>query len=290
VQVGDDVTVYIARGGAEIGECRRGDVEQLMREGELLPTDHYWHDGMEDWAALEQFAAPEKKTQPARALQIETTQRIEITQKEAPTGNATGAPAPQAPRSCKALTFPPEARKHLLLAGIIVGGFVFAVLIAVIVIRLGHDPAPVRAAAASAPTPIVDRERDRELRDRAAGQLRTKLEALPQRAEPPLYTFYYDVAVDMRRSGSPRTPWEAIVRGSENTVDPQTEQTTKRTEFMLRVEYRDGQWAFKHYNGRTRNLAKPGESEEEADETTTTPPALVTMLALRVDPVDPRAR
>ncbi len=299
---GDDATVYIARDGTEIGECRRGDLEQLIREGELLPTDHYWHEGMDEWRALETFAPREKVPAASAALPIEATQRIdtsepieatqriETVQDDVPAPEPPPADAEGAAWNWKTLKVPADARKHLLLAAIIVGGFLIAILIAIVVIRLSHDPTPVRPAAVAAPTPIVDREQDRQLRDKAAAELRAKLEALPSRAEPPLYTFYYDVAVDMRRSGSPRTPWEAIVRWSEIIVDPQSEQTTKRTEFMLRTEYRDGQWTFKHYKASTRDLVNPAETQDEQDEATRTPPPLVTMLGLRIQPPDTARR
>jgi hypothetical protein len=281
-----DLTVYIARDGVEIGECRPGDVEQLMREGELLPSDHYWHEGMENWLTLEEFSPPS----PRPAVQIEATQRIATMAADEPaTDGATVTAVPEA-WDWKTLKSSPEFRKHLRLAGIIVGGFVLALVIAVLVIRLGHDATPVRRPAGSATAPMLDREQELKLRDKAAAELRGKLEALPARAAPPLNTFYYDVAVDMRRSGSRQAPWEALVRGSENTVDPQTEQTTKRTEFLLRTEYRDGHWTFKHYKASIRNLLEPEEIEEQHDDTTHTPPVLVTMLGLRIDPLDARSR
>ena len=282
-----DLTVYIARDGAEIGECRRADVEQLIREGELLPTDHYWHEGMPDWLPLAGLQQPEPAAV-ERIAQLATTQRIETEPEQAPPQRET--PPTSSPPSWRTLTITPELRKHLIIAALICGGFILALVIAVLVIRFGHDATPVRPAAVSEPTPIVDREEDLKLRDKAAGELRAKLEALPARAEPPLHTFYYDVSVNMRRSGSPRTPWEALVRGSENTVDPQSEQTTKRTEFLLRTEYRDGQWTFKHYKATARDFITPEEREEEHDEMTVTPPALVTMLGLKVEPPDAARR
>ncbi len=44
--------VWIARGGLEIGSFRREDLETLARSGQLKPSDHYWHDGMEEWDRL----------------------------------------------------------------------------------------------------------------------------------------------------------------------------------------------------------------------------------------------
>jgi hypothetical protein len=296
-----DVTVYIARDGAEIGECRRGDVAELVREGELLPSDHYWYEGMENWLRLEELL----ESQVAKRAELQATQRIpiapppeKIERTEVPP-EIEPAAVPQArlesllASARQALQFTPQLRRGLIIAGIICGGFVVAAFIAILVIRLGHDPTPVRpkvAAAASAATPILDTEKLRELRDKAAGELRAKIERLPAKPEPPLYTFYYDVAVDMRRALTPRVQWEALVRGSENAVAPNSEQTIRRTEFALVTEYRDGQWTFKHYKASIRNLVEPGESEEEHDGRTPTPPALVTMLGLRIEPPEPDGR
>ena len=49
--------IFIARDGAEVGECDRDDLAQLAREGQVLPTDHYWHEGMEDWRLLSDLLA-----------------------------------------------------------------------------------------------------------------------------------------------------------------------------------------------------------------------------------------
>jgi hypothetical protein len=46
------VNVRIARDGVEIGECDWKDREQLVNEEQVLPTDHYWYEGMEDWRLL----------------------------------------------------------------------------------------------------------------------------------------------------------------------------------------------------------------------------------------------
>ena len=283
-----ELTVYIARDGAEIGECRRGDVEQLIREGELRPTDYYWYEGMEQWRELQHLPPP--------VDQLAQTQRLDVPEDsvrekvapadEAPVEAEAAAAEPAADSSRRRWTIPPQARKPMMAAAIGAGSFLLAVLIAVLVVRLGHDSTPVHPRPAKAAPPVMDKEQDVKLRDKAAADLRSRLERLPARAEPPLYVFYYDVAVDMRRSGSARIPWEALVRGSENTIDPASEQTTKRTEFLLRTEYRDGQWTFKHYKGSTRNLAEPAETQEEHDDRTATPPALVTMLGLKIEPPD----
>ena len=47
--------VWIARGGLEVGNFRREDLETLARSGHLKPSDHYWHDGMQEWEPLERL-------------------------------------------------------------------------------------------------------------------------------------------------------------------------------------------------------------------------------------------
>ena len=293
-----DLTVYIARNGAEIGECRRGDVAALVAEGELLKTDHYWHAGMENWQQLEQLLASERPKAPA----LEVTQRMQI----APPPEATDDAQTARPDVARATSFAalltrardalrpaPQAKRSLIIAGAICGGFVVAAVIAILVIRLGHDSTPVRAktaTAAGAPTPIVEPDEVRKLRDKAAADLRGRLESLPSKPAPPLYTFYYDIRVNMRRALSPGAQFAAQVRGSENVVAPESEQTIRRTEFTLLTEYRDGQWTFKHYKASTRHLDHPADSEDEHDERTPTPPPLVSMLGLKIEPPDPDAR
>ncbi len=238
------MNAYIARDGEELGEFQRSDIEELARAGELRPTDYYWHEGMENWVLLEDLLGPD----------------------------------PWRP--------PPSLRSQLPLAGGVLAALVLAGLIAIYFVNAtgagGRSRTGRRPETASS-TLLLDPAKERELRDRAAAELRQRIESLPGRPAPPLYTFFYDVAVQMRRSLSPPALWEAMVRGSENAVDPATEQTLRRTEFTLVTEYRDGAWAFKHYKSSTRNLAEPGQSEEEHDAHTATPPALVTMLGLKIE-------
>ncbi len=51
--------IYIARDGVEIGEYSRTRVEELARDGDLLPNDYYWQDGMADWLLLKDLLAAE---------------------------------------------------------------------------------------------------------------------------------------------------------------------------------------------------------------------------------------
>jgi hypothetical protein len=44
--------VCIARDGQEIGQHPKEAIPQLVASGEVLPTDHYWHQGMREWAVV----------------------------------------------------------------------------------------------------------------------------------------------------------------------------------------------------------------------------------------------
>ena len=49
------VNVFIARDGVEIGEYSRESIANLVRSGDIQPTDHYWHEGMESWALISEM-------------------------------------------------------------------------------------------------------------------------------------------------------------------------------------------------------------------------------------------
>ena len=43
------MNISISRDGAEIGEWTEERVCSLYKEGQLLPTDLYWKEGMAEW-------------------------------------------------------------------------------------------------------------------------------------------------------------------------------------------------------------------------------------------------
>ena len=47
-----EVSLHIARAGAEIGVFGLADVRARLAAGALLPTDHYWKPGMAAWQTL----------------------------------------------------------------------------------------------------------------------------------------------------------------------------------------------------------------------------------------------
>lgn len=48
----EQVQTYVARDGRQIGNYGEKQLRSLYERGHLLPTDHYWREGMEDWSTL----------------------------------------------------------------------------------------------------------------------------------------------------------------------------------------------------------------------------------------------
>ena len=55
-----EVSLHIARAGAEIGVFGLADVRARLAAGALLPTDHYWKPGMAAWQTLATLPGPER--------------------------------------------------------------------------------------------------------------------------------------------------------------------------------------------------------------------------------------
>lgn len=208
------MNVFIARDGSIIGEYPRADLEAMARRGELEMEDHFWQEGMEDWLPLPDLLGSE----------------------------AWLASSP-----------PPSPRSPWLYLGL---GFA-AVLIFAGLIRffiLPDRPSEALPVAIDGQTSMPDAPAAGALRDKAAADLRARIERLPARAAPPSHNFYYDVRVHMQRTFSTDAPWAATMRGFENVVDPATQETLRRTEFVLRAEYRDGAWVYRGYEASVNDL------------------------------------
>jgi hypothetical protein len=52
------MNISISRDGTEIGEWTEEDVRALYAEGQLLPTDFYWKEGMSEWKELGTYIKP----------------------------------------------------------------------------------------------------------------------------------------------------------------------------------------------------------------------------------------
>ena len=86
---------YVARAGAEIGEYESAEFEEKIRAGEILPTDHFWAEGMAGWLLISQFGR--EKNRPRKRL---------------PRTTRTGKPVPLIPPTPKPkpLALEPPAR------------------------------------------------------------------------------------------------------------------------------------------------------------------------------------
>jgi uncharacterized membrane protein len=57
----EPILVRVSREGKELGSYPASEVLSMLKEGALLPTDFYWHEGMTDWAPLAQLQASEAR-------------------------------------------------------------------------------------------------------------------------------------------------------------------------------------------------------------------------------------
>lgn len=52
-----DELITISRAGTEIGKFLAPDLLMMIEQKKVLPTDHYWREGMADWGTISQFIA-----------------------------------------------------------------------------------------------------------------------------------------------------------------------------------------------------------------------------------------
>lgn len=273
--------VFIARGGKEIGKYARADLEGLIADGTLRASDYYWHDGMEDWRKLSDLLGEKsgaRKTKPSRAPVATIGEPAAEPQPELP------APKPLTIRECIELwkTELRNRRRQLLWFGVGVLLFFLVAAIAIHFVNVNHArPVPVATEEKNSANPTG--VGDLELRDRAAADLRQRIDRLPAKATPPLNTFYYGVRVEMQETFSEASPWRATVHGVEDVVDPETQATVRHTDFLLTTEYRHGAWTFVLYRASSTDLVRELTTEIQDDPRTMTPPSLVGMLGLKRD-------
>lgn len=312
--------IFIARDGVEIGECDERDLPQLAREGQLQPTDHYWREGMETWLRLGDLLPPETwNPEPQPPAVTEKEEAPPAREEQKPVEEKREAPAepkleePVAPKveapptvASLAATQPiaiddeeeekprapikprvPFWRKWWFAPALIAAAlFAFVCLGAYFIIghrggRITHDAA-LFPPAAQAPPPTAPRPENDEVRDKAAELLRTKLQHLPAKPEPPLHVFYYDLNVNMQQMLSLHAPWMATIRGREDTVDPQTDKTTVHSDFALQLEYRDGEWVFRNYSASVSDIVNEQTTEVVMDPRAPIPPSVVGFLGVKI--------
>jgi hypothetical protein len=51
------VKVFISRDGIQLGTWTNSEVRRYFQTGNLIGTDHYWHEGMAEWGTLDHFIA-----------------------------------------------------------------------------------------------------------------------------------------------------------------------------------------------------------------------------------------
>ncbi|MDQ2919958.1 MAG: DUF4339 domain-containing protein, partial [Verrucomicrobiota bacterium] len=268
--------VSIARDGAELGDFPRQELERLARTGRLRPTDLYWREGMESWLKLEDLlgsdtwksrpiAPPPPRFAPVR--NSETVAAVAPVMKTEPL-------IPGPPLSGR---FYLIAAVCVLLAALIAGGIYF--------IKARNTAGAATALFARNSTPAAIENSDpKAIQDKAVADLRQIVSRLPTKPAPPLYAFYYDISVNMKKSLSVRTPWTAILHGGENVVDPATEQTTMHTDFALTLDYRDNEWIFRRYDASESDMVKSVTTEIKEDEDTVAPPIIIAMMGIKIVP------
>ncbi len=292
--------LYLARDGEELGECERQDLAQLVREAQVQTTDHYWHEGMTEWRLVSDLLAEETPAEKAtRVLKprmetpAPTTERPKTPERTVRIAMDEPAPVPskpyrdpkefirqrrRAPREAKNLGLPNTRLRLIIivLAALLIVALGLYIFFSARADKLAHATALFQPTE-KPPAPNAD-----AIRDKATAELKEKIARLPGKASPPQQNFFYDINVNMQRSLSERAPWWAIIRGGENVINPETQQTIVRTDFILTVEYRDGEWTFKHYRASASDMVKEERKEIEEDEKTPMPPSIVGELGLKM--------
>ncbi len=294
--------LYLARDGEELGECERRDLAQLVRENQVRTTDHYWHEGMTEWRLVGDLLAEETPAEkPTRVLKprsespAPSTERPKTPERTVRIPMDEPAPVPskpyrdprefirqrrRAPSGPKNLGLPNTQRRLII---IVLAALLFVALGLYIFFTARADRA-MHAAALFQPTEKTPAPNADAIRDQATAGLKEKIARLPSKASPPQQNFYYDINVNMQRSLSEHAPWWAVIRGGENVINPGTQETIVRTDFILTVEYRDGEWTFKHYRASASDMVKEETKEIEEDEKTPMPPSIVGVLGLKMPP------
>jgi uncharacterized membrane protein YdbT with pleckstrin-like domain len=77
----DPILVRISRDGKEFGTYSAQEAIRHLVYGTLRETDHYWHEGMTDWAPLTQLQASEARRQLSERKQEEERKAAELAKK-----------------------------------------------------------------------------------------------------------------------------------------------------------------------------------------------------------------
>jgi hypothetical protein len=314
------VNVYIARRGTVLGEYPREHAEEMARTGALLPEDHYWAEGMIDWLPLPDLLMPDASaakivrlnrfghsqngTFHGRAVngtnvfiardgavigeyprdRLEEMARAHELEREDSywrDGMEDWLPLSDllAPEDWEPPPPPPPPPNYVALIG--TGAVALLILGSVGFFLMKPDRSGQVSKPMSAPLPIEDAATGIQIRDKAAADLRQRIDRLPEHADPPFNTFYYDFQVSMSKVLSSRASWRATIHGWESIMDSQGKDTILRTDLTLTTDYEDGEWVFKYYRASVSDLAEGTTREIEEDQNSAVPPSIVGVLGLK---------
>lgn len=263
----------MARDGVEIGECESDEFEQLVQAGEVLPTDHYWYEGMEDWGLVDDLIEIEPSTPAAPRWEDE-----EELSKRPSADDPEVRPSHPVDTSGEGSQPAPIFRNRRTIAAAIGGGaLVVAAFVLYLVVSLwtARPDTPLPTAPA---TTNLERT-DRDLRARATSELIAKLNKLPVAATPPSYTFYDSLSITIP---DPPAALTVTVRGTENAVNSETHEAISRTDFVVTADFREDRWFFKYYHASGNDLVHGTTTEIERDDQYPIPPAIVSLLGFQV--------
>ncbi len=239
-----------------------------MNEGQVLPTDHYWYEGMPDWRLLaDLIALAESESEPVAPQPPSSWEAGEFT---------TPPPCPVERDSGELATSLPVFRR-LSVATVTTGcvmAFVLALALYAIVRFQANGPeTPLPAAA-----PNRDLERtDSTSRARATNELMARVDKLPTVASPPLFTFYSGLTIAIQ---DPPAELTVRIRGAESIVDPATRAITQHMNFVLAADFRQDRWFFRYYHASGNDLVHGTAIAIGKDDHDRVPPAIVSLLGL----------
>ncbi len=268
--------MFIARGSVDIGRFPQEQLPELARKGVIKRTDTYWHKGMDGWEPISDLLRP-AVWEPGN----ETPVVDPILGRAA--GSGEPAPAGTAPDSAQAAgdTPPPRRADWRKVGAISLAALVGLVALGYLLIKPEIEPMePVTAMRSLGGSPPPARNA-LAIRDKALADLQQRIERLPEQPTPPLNTYYYDFTIEMNETVEARTPWRAVIRGRENVLKPDSDETLSRTEFVLTTDYTDGEWVYKTYSGTTLNTEDQTTSVIQHNERRVAPPVLVGILGLK---------
>ncbi len=239
------MNVWIARDGETIGEYPRESLDLLAQSSELQTTDHYWHEGMENWRQLDELLGESAWQPPAKVF------------------------------------LPSYPRRKLAFAIAIAGaGLTVACVLAYLLSSRNWTVAQKAAAPSVAtthtpfPTKVVI---DLIVRQRAISELNERIKDLPAAPGPSIRSYYTGVAVAASPESSPLT---ATVTGTEEVVDPSSLEFLWHIPFILTAEYVDGAWRYVGLRAYGTNVAENATYEFNSAGTSSAAPNLARMLGL----------